>query len=414
MINRIRAFLFDNPIHNKVFKTFILVIQFLLMVSLPTCTYNRLHIIPIILGLLLSILVFFWCFLKKTLFVDASICFLIFFLLIIFFSTLINGFKTDIRAIFSCAIIFLCFYMFNKTEHTIKFLLFSLFSAIVIFSIIFAIVYRKEIISFSFEEDRIGDIFANINVNACYFAIGVCLSLYYSLTIKKKILIIVFSLLGALMLFIGATSGSKVFFLLSFFGCLTLLVVFFGKKRWYFSLIAFVIIISIAILILTLPVFSVLRNRLLSMFALFGIGSSSQFDYSTNERLSMIQEALYLFTKKPFLGYGFNGYAIQGSFGVYSHNTITELLCDFGIFGFLFFELYSFFPGLLHKTSKNSKILFSLMFVLLFLNQLTGIMFQTKYYGILITIELLCCETKQVELFKLFTPRRKQYFCVKV
>jgi len=42
-----------------------------------------------------------------------------------------------------------------------------------------------------------------------------------------------------------------------------------------------------------------------------------------------------LFVRNPIFGVGFGRYSLWGSYGIYPHNIIIELLCEIGIFGFI-------------------------------------------------------------------------------
>jgi O-antigen ligase len=105
--------------------------------------------------------------------------------------------------------------------------------------------------------------------------------------------------------------------------------------------------------------------------------------YSQVERLQNAGIALELFFKRPFLGVGIGGFSSY-SFAMegfeqfnYPHNILLEVLCEMGIFGFLFFFLNVFF-GFKHLIRLNKvyshscleKVFLSL-FVFTFLNSLT-------------------------------------------
>ncbi len=55
----------------------------------------------------------------------------------------------------------------------------------------------------------------------------------------------------------------------------------------------------------------------------------------------MFLNGVEMFFRKPLFGYGTNGFANYGSMNNgWSHNTFSEILCDYGLVGFIFF----FFP----------------------------------------------------------------------
>ncbi len=56
-------------------------------------------------------------------------------------------------------------------------------------------------------------------------------------------------------------------------------------------------------------------------------------------RVDMIQEALGLWMQSPVWGNGNEAYRVQGSYATYSHSNYTELLANYGLLGFILFNM---------------------------------------------------------------------------
>jgi hypothetical protein len=107
-----------------------------------------------------------------------------------------------------------------------------------------------------------------------------------------------------------------------------------SKRIWFlvFTFASFFLLLGLS----KIPALDSVFSRFTDMFY-FLLGDSRE-DPSSAERLSMFAQGFYYFGQRPLFGYGIGGFKYVGSYGVYSHNTISELLCDFGIFGFLTYE----------------------------------------------------------------------------
>jgi O-antigen ligase len=67
-------------------------------------------------------------------------------------------------------------------------------------------------------------------------------------------------------------------------------------------------------------------------------------DGSTAERYAMLIDAIKLWLKNPILGSGYDGFARHSAYGVYSHSTFAEILCNAGIVGMICIIIFYVFP----------------------------------------------------------------------
>jgi O-antigen ligase len=98
-----------------------------------------------------------------------------------------------------------------------------------------------------------------------------------------------------------------------------------GSVPWSRRIVLFAMLVPVAALILTnLPN----SERLLRLFSESDVGS-----YSGEVRYEMFWSSLRLWRQRPFIGHGYDGFARLSGFGVYSHTTYGELLCNGGLIG---------------------------------------------------------------------------------
>jgi O-antigen ligase len=239
---------------------------------------------------------------------------------------------------------------------------------------------------FSLNFDRVGEDFANVNRLGNFFSITICFCMIFLLFFKTRTLFekSIAILTMILSFFLCLFTGSRTALLENLLLLLLFLLFSVNKKNfWVFPLLIF----GLAILLFSLsfvPALEPIYSRFSQFFSFAKTGEASA-DGSTSERIAMFFQGLSLFSQKPFLGFGLNGFANNGVFGTYSHNTISELLCDFGIFGLLSFEAASLWPFLFifKKNQLFSKVLF-LIFPILFLMQISFPVFVNKTYCLLL------------------------------
>lgn len=180
---------------------------------------------------------------------------------------------------------------------------------------------------------RLGEEFGNLNYVGRNFALGsilcTCIACY-----KKKYYL--FFLAGSLLCGVCTIlTGSRGAYLMLGVGTLVPFFFIFPKKFRWIYLVAIVATVLVFIGVLQLPALKSLKDAMERAFNT--ITNTGRGETSTARRIQMFQDALYLWSKKAIFGYGAYGFASASSFGTYSHNSITEMLCDFGVVGFAIF-----------------------------------------------------------------------------
>ena len=166
------------------------------------------------------------------------------------------------------------------------------------------------------------------------------------------------------------------------------IVLFFGKKKWYISLILILGAILVFFALLQLPIFSVFKQRIYDFFK-YLFSKDSHDDFSTASRFYMVLEGLVLFIKRPIIGWGINGFTIRSSFGMYAHNTIIDILANFGLISLIFFlyPLVKAFPKSLNKEKKGDiNICILSFYIIIAIGLFTSVEYLSKWYFILLAI----------------------------
>lgn len=240
-------------------------------------------------------------------------------------------------------------------------LLFSLIGGGFCFAIYFFATYHSEILSFNFS--RIGDLFSNVNRVGDSFAISFSATIMLIFFFKPKNLFLKISLwiLAAVFLIFSAFTGSKAALLIEVVSLLAAVFVLLGssKRIWFIVLLlaTFFLLLGLS----KIPGLDAVFSRFTDMFY-FLLGDARE-DPSSSERVSMFAQGFYYFGQRPLFGNGVGGFTSIGTYGTYSHNTISELLCDFGIFGFLTYEAPVIYTVI--KMDKKDRKIFGIGLVLL-------------------------------------------------
>ena len=239
---------------------------------------------------------------------------------------------------------------------------------------------------------RIGDQTSNSNTVGMLFAYGAIISTFFFLkanrehTVRGRVIYLVASIsLSAISLLSGSRKG-----LVVLIAGMILIILFTGNENKIGSklktlIIAVIVAVGLYFAISTLPVFSTVYIRMLNLIN--GLNGSSMLDYSSRERLRMIEEGLRVFSEHPILGQGV--YASYHYFGSYSHNNFVEVLMNTGIVGFVVY----YFPYLqytfrLLKCDKNDKRywLITFFFLWIFLGGYGMVTYYEKITMILVAL----------------------------
>lgn len=299
---------------------------------------------------------------------------LVFYIATIIISTFINQVGDTVLTPLLLVFMFLVLFQGIKLFTSTKRMLLSAVIATTMFCVVFIIRYLPEIIQ-NKTISRLGEEFGDLNEVGIYFSVGIVLSLTFVLVYKEKRFLLFSVALFFLSLFCGICTGSKAFIFCSFLLIIAGIIMFFGKKRWYLSLIALIILCVFVVLILTLPIFSSVGARFLEfVFSLFS--NDLSLDASSSDRFKMIKDGFILFLRRPIFGYGNRGYYHFSSTGGggWSHNNYTEVLVQYGLVGFLFF-IFPFIASLarliknkISNVPSKITLLFAIFFLIYFLS----------------------------------------------
>lgn len=246
-------------------------------------------------------------------------------------------------------------------------LLFKLFTlSFFAFAIYFIFYYREEILnyaSYNYDEFRIGWDFENPNTVGSFMTLAISLSIYIVL-FKKGKLRFLFIIPALSFLLVGFTTGSRTF-LISLFVIFICFILLRFKKHIFIASIIVVTAITLAfILIYNLPFLATIKYRLEDTFNFFTEGGASG---STLERILWQKYGFYLASRRIFFGFGESGFAIASGVNTYTHGNFTEVLCDFGIVGFLLFYCFNIGPAFISIFSKKEdrEYIISILLVML-------------------------------------------------
>lgn len=272
-----------------------------------------------------------------------------------------------------------------------KKIIYSYYFGIFVFSLFFLLLIAFGL-NKSSGEGRYGSIFGDENEVALYFASTIFLALYFLFFNKHSSKLA--SILAIPSFICGLLTGSKGFVISVLFSIYIIMAFYNGRKHWIRTLL--IIIISIGLFIIlsisNIPFISTYLQRIIS--SVFNVFSESSSDYSTQNRLSMFFDAWNLFLHKPILGHGNRAYYYYSSFGGggWSHNQFTEILCSYGILGFISFGLLFIIPFLQRKDKTDN---IPIMLVFFMISWMFSVSFDTlKIFMFLYTIILLCLPTK--------------------
>lgn len=318
------------------FRLVLLGILGLLFVSFPCMSgIYPLNLIPIAISVLFAFLAFVFLYWKKRLALTPRMVSLLLFSLYSVLITLVGSQDysmvfTIITNVLICCVV--AEYVSLTGDRAISLALFA--SAMLAFGLVFCGFYWREILSFN--TDRIGEEFGNLNTVGLHLVLGAGSFFGLSLMGRKRNLVFVIpgGALGLLSLLTGSKASLVMFVLLA----VVWIFVLFGRRVWL-SLITIACLAFLGVALLSLPMFASIRSRLNELFATFFGGVEGNYDYSSVQRLNMILDGFALWSKNAIFGYGMEAFAAMSGYGTYSHSTLVEVLCNSGIIGLVLFAL---------------------------------------------------------------------------
>ena len=250
--------------------------------------------------------------------------------------------------------------------------------------------------------ERIGaDLGLHPNDIGIRFAIGVMISLYFSISKKIYFNYIFVAIFTVIAMFSGSRKG-----LLMCVIAIILYPILSYKKRNRNDFMKFLFRIILIILIIAIIYYIIMNNkmfydvigvRLESMMSFFE--GDTLADDSVREREFFIVKAIELFKAHPILGYGMNNFSthmaeINYHHIAYSHNNFTELLATLGIVGFIIYYfmitkmLINLIKNMFYKVKNNyaMNVLFLLMLSIICFISYWCVSYSSEYFIILYSL----------------------------
>lgn len=299
----------------------------------------------------------------------------VFFALSTLLSTLANGrIESLSRTVYLQIAFSIAVFQFCKQRDHVNDVIVAVLVGGTAFCAYYAFHYRDALIHLSFIDfrSRLGNFFDNENNVGRDFAILALIGFYLTV-VKKRWYMAIYVLT---MLFLLLTTGSISNLLVCIFSMFVFgIIVVKGKKKWV-VIGGFVALAGLGILLFQLPQFRYFEQRFYGIIAaFFGYRNG---DSSALERHELAMDAFLFFFESPLFGHGY-GYVAEHTVGGFAHNNFAELLANFGIIGFIFYELLLVVPivRLLRHKSKSPAIVLPLL-VYLFLFQFFLVTFGLK------------------------------------
>ena len=271
---------------------------------------------------------------------------------------------------------FFTFYFSFLAIENPRLILKMLVVAFFLFAIYFAFHYRDKIIHLKLNSSRLGGYFDGINSIGFYFSVGFTIALYLALLRRRKFEL-VYLIPAFTFLFLGLFTGSRAFIVCTIIGGLVTVFVRLRKHLLLFIIILITVVALIFILI-KIPQLSYLKDQIdRAMYTLFGVGQS-KVDTSTIQRVLWPKYAFYLAGKNMIFGYGVGGFGDFSGIGTYAHNNFAEVICNFGIIGFILYYLSFAYPFLLSINKGKGKSVVTILFFIYIIRSFFGVTYYSK------------------------------------
>lgn len=246
------------------------------------------------------------------------------------------------------------------------------------FSLYYLFTYRENILnykSYSYDEFRLGWDFENPNTVGSFMTLAFSLA-FYIIVFQKGYLRFSFIVPALSFLLVGFTTGSRTF-LISIVLVTICYILFFFKKHILIALFAIILLgVTFVVLINHVSFLATIKFRLEDTLTAFTSGGASG---STLERVLWQEYGFYLASRRLLFGFGESGFAYASGVMTYTHGNFTEMLCDFGVIGFLLFYCFNMAPAffIILSGKKDKEYVFTILIVLL-VNGLLSVYYYDK------------------------------------
>lgn len=347
------------------FKTILDFSLLIFLCTLPIFTYRPgFNKITIAFALFFGIVLLIYTFLYKNVFISSFVILLIIFVLYCFLDTIFTTRQFDsCKSILTTALMSIAIFEYCIQEKNISTVATEVILSAIVLCVFIFMNNFESIISLNF--DRISRDFGDQNTIGLILVAGATLSLYEIIKAKKKIKVFFMATIVLFLFPFVLLSGSRGALLSYLIEIFFILYFTFGKKRKLLFLTLAVVVILLFILVIQLPLFSELKERLILMITTIFDGNTGYLEMSTYSRLKMFEEALSLWARNPIFGNGGSSFAVLSGQDTWSHSTISDLLCCYGVIG-LTIWLFPIMQDILSKKEPNKvlTIMFAIGFLL--------------------------------------------------
>lgn len=337
---------------------------FLSVSTMPILTYRAgYNLLSILFISVFGISATLYCVLYRRLYISGFIGCLIVFAIYAFLLTIFTTKNFEsCRSILTTTIMAAAIFVFLAAEKSLTIGLVSvIFSSIILCLSIFVDNYQA-ILDLDF--GRIGGEYGDLNTIGLIMAASILCALYLALVSKKmlfKTSLAILSIFFLGFIFLTGSRGALVT------GALIFLVYLFlelwGKHK-LLLILTLAVLAALMLLVLQLSVFSDLKERLIQLILGIFNGSQSSGDYSVDTRIRMFMEAIEIWSTNPILGYGGSAFSALSNQATWSHSTLADLLCSYGIVGALLWSYPMFHMATSKARDKKIIVLFLLPYVI--------------------------------------------------
>lgn len=323
-----------------------------------------------------------------------------------------KDFRNWLTLVLMIALMITFYYSFGILENK-RLILYLTVLSLLVFAFYFLVVYRKEILSLNLTDVRLGQYFGNVNEIGFIFSLAFSCSLHLALNFNRKIELL-FLISAAIFFGLGLFTGSRSFIVVSLLGILGVLYIRFKKRKFIFLLVLVVLTVSLIVFIKSgvVPFLKEQFDRML--YTLFGIGNSKA-DGSTIERIVWAKYAWTLGSENIIIGYGVNGFSYASYLGTYSHNNFAEIMCNFGVFGFIAYYLMYLIPSFRSIFFKDVDINFIFVLALIYIMRgFFGVTYYSKDSYLVLAICFYFTNEYKFDLRSKLAKQKNQLFEVSI
>lgn len=383
MLNRVKKFVVDSlpsrDVKQNIVFTTCLALFFLYCFSIPTFS-NRypFNYVSIAICALMCIGMATYVFLYGKFKINIMVGLLILFNITIVITHLVNrSFGSIPKTIVLMSVVAFFAYEFLSCYKNKNLFFVAILLAGFIFSLIYIVHYRNEIISLSFiSGSRLGLYFDNENEIAKEFGFFCAISIASAVKNKNLPLKIISYVLTFLLLALILTTGSISNLLTTILVCCIVFIAC-QKTRTKIIIASSIVLclIVLSIILVQLPFMNFIKTRIDNIFSTLFNPNEAALDNSASDRFNGAIVSILIGLNRFLLGFGYMSAVHFTHSGIQAHNNFAELFIDFGIIGLAIYESLVLLPLFrVNKAGNKEHILSVALYMFIFQ------LFLTTYY----------------------------------